>query len=241
MHVLNRVLPLGVRRLLREVALRIIPSMRHLDTPRRLRHLASLGFAPRTIFDVGAAEGEWSRMAAAIWPGADLVGFEGRASSAPALEATQRALAHFRYHRCFLGARSGRTAFADRGHQTSFYATADGGDQGAEMRTLDEMSEAGLVPQPDFIKLDVQGYEIEVLSGAPRLLGGVQAVLAETSFYRFHPSMPTAADLIAWLEARGFAIYDVMELIRLPEDDALGHLDFLFLRADHPLRRRRAW
>jgi FkbM family methyltransferase len=288
MHLLNRILPLAVRTRLRRIAVRTIPSMRHLDMPMRLRHMARLGFQPRTIIDVGAADGEWSRIAAAVWPRAALIGFEPNRRNAPALEQAKRDLPNFSYHLCFLGAKPGRMTYADRGNQTSLYATpgsgsgsgsgggngaggsggAGGGGGGgmpysgagagggsysgagggggaggetAEMRTLDGCFEAGLFPQPDLIKLDVQGYEQQVLEGGERVLAGAAAVLAEANFYKFHPDMPTADDLIAWLKARGLVIYDVMGLLRLPEDDALGHIDFMFLRADHPLRGERAW
>ena len=241
MHVLNRILPLSLRRVLREVALRFVPSMRHLDMRMRLRHMAALGFSPRTIIDVGAADGEWSRMAAAIWPHARIVAFEPRESKRPQLEGTRRDLAHFVYHICFLGAAHGEATYDDRGNQTSLYANDPGGRDRAEMRTLDECFDSGLLPQPDLVKLDVQGYELEVLAGGDRALRGVQAVLAETSFYKFHPSMPVADDVIAHMKARGLVIYDVMGLLRLGEDDALGQMDIMFIRSDHPLRRQRTW
>ncbi len=241
MHLLNRILPSGVRTLLRKVALLLIPSMRHLDMRLRLRHMARLGFSPRTIVDVGAAYGEWSRMAAAIWPQARIVGFEPNESNRAKLEEMRQELPDFSYHLCFLGANRGRVTYANRGTQTSLYATRATGSDSAEMRTLDDCLEAGDIPQPDLIKLDVQGYELEVLAGGERVLAGAQAVLAEVSLFKFHPAMPTADDLIAYLKQRGFVIYDVMGLLRLPEDDALGQLDFMFVRSEHPLRGERAW
>jgi len=241
MHVLNRMLPLVLRRSLRAVALRVIPSMRHLDMPMRLRHLAKVGFSPRVIVDVGAADGTWSRMAAAIWPHARIVAFEPRESKRAQLERTRRDLAHFAYHICFLGASAGRASYDDLGNQTTLYTTGPAGREQADMRTLDEFLESGALPQPDLVKLDVQGYELEVLAGSERALRGVQAVLAETSFYRFHPSMPVADDVIAYLKVRGLVIYDVMGVLRLDEDDALGQMDLMFIRSDHPLRKPRTW
>jgi FkbM family methyltransferase len=225
---------------LRRAALSTIPSMRHLDMGKRLEHMAGLGFQPETIVDVGAAEGTWSRMAARIWPNAHLIGFEPNPTNEAKLERTRRQLPQFAYHLCFLGAESGRVTYADRGAQTSLYTEALGNDE-AEMRTLDACYEAELFPQPQLLKLDVQGYELEVLKGGQRVLSGCEAVLAEVSFFRFHPEMPTADDVIAYLKERGFAIYDTMGLLRLPEDDALGHMDLMFVRADHPLRGSRRW
>jgi FkbM family methyltransferase len=214
--------------------------MRHLDMGKRLEHMARLGFRPQAILDVGAARGEWSRMAARIWPHAQLIGFEPNRSNEGELERTRRELPQFEYHRCFLGARPGHVTYADRGAQTSLYGDAAGSSD-AEMRTLDACLAEGLFPQPQLLKLDVQGYELEVLEGGQRVLSGCEAVLAEVSFFRFHPEMPTADDVIAYLKERDFVVYDTMGLLRLAEDDALGQMDFMFLRADHRLRGRRAW
>ncbi len=207
---------------------------------KRLEHMAGLGFQPQTIVDVGAAEGTWSRMAAAIWPDAHVIGFEPNRTNEAKLERTRRDLPQFAYHLCFLGAEPGRVRYADRGAQTSLYTDALGNDD-AEMRTLDACFEAGLFPQPQLLKLDVQGYELEVLEGGQRVLSGCEAVLAEVSFFRFHPKMPTADDVIAYLKERGFVVYDTMGLLRLPEDDTLGQIDFMFLRSDHRLRGTRVW
>src|SRR5690242_19187214 len=91
-HILNRILPMGLRSMLRRAALSCIPSMRHLDMPRRLAHLKAVGFSPRVIFDVGAATGEWARLAARVWPDARIVGFEPNASNAADLERCRREL-----------------------------------------------------------------------------------------------------------------------------------------------------
>ena len=241
MHVLNRILPLSLRMVLRGVALRVVPSMRHLDMNMRLRHMAAVGFSPRVIVDVGAAEGKWSRMAAAIWPTARIVAFEPRESKRAQLETARRELPSFSYHICFLGEKSGRVSYADRSNQTSLYTAHATAGESANMRTLDELVEAGLVPQPDLLKLDVQGYELEVLAGCERAMGGIQAVLTEVSFYSFHPAMPTADDVIARMKERGFVVYDVMGLLRLQEDDALGQMDLMILRSDHTLPGKRSW
>jgi FkbM family methyltransferase len=214
--------------------------MRHLDMPTRLRHMASLGFRPETIVDVGAADGAWSRLAAAVWPDAQVFAFEPNRRNERKLEEAQRELPHFAYQLSLVGATPGRVAYADRGTQTSLYSEAKGTED-AEMVTLDACFEGGLFPQPQLLKLDVQGYELQVLEGGQRVLSGCEAVLAEVSFFHFHPDMPVADDVIAYLKDRGFVVYDTMGLLRLPKDDALAQMDLMFLRADHRLRGPRTW
>jgi FkbM family methyltransferase len=217
--------------------------MRHLDMPRRLAHLKALGFSPRVIFDVGAATGDWAHLAARIWPDARVVGFEPNASNTADLERCRRELPHFDFRTCFLGPERRTVEYKDRGTQTSLYGldgfdAADAGVQTrAEMASIDGLVASGEVPSPELIKIDVQGFELDVLRGAEQVLAGqCQAVLAEVNFYKSHPQMPTADEVIAFMRERGFAWYDTAGLLRRPLDDALWQMDLLFVRRDHALR-----
>jgi len=59
----------------------ISPSMTH-----GLESMRDRGFSPKTIIDVGAYEGAWSRVAHVIWPAANLVVIEPNLAKAPMLE-----------------------------------------------------------------------------------------------------------------------------------------------------------
>ena len=235
-HLLNRILPMSLRRQLRQAALRTIPSMRHLDMRLRLAHMARLGFVPKMIVDVGAAQGHWTRMAARIWPAARIFGVDPNASNIPSLEQTKRDLPQFDYLRAFLGPEQRLVRYHDSGDQTSLYEPpqAAASDE-APMVTLD-----GLLPQlpraPDFLKLDVQGFELEVLKGGTRAMESCEAALLEVNFLPLFDGTPLAADVFEFMRDRGLECYDVMGIYRRPEDDALGQLDLLFLRARHALR-----
>ncbi|MCC6526554.1 MAG: FkbM family methyltransferase [Polyangiaceae bacterium] len=234
--LLNRVLPRPVREVLRRRALQVIPSMRHLDMPTRLAHARDLGLSPAVIFDVGAASGEWARMAAAVWPQASIIGFEPNVSCVPDLERTRTRLQNFRYYRCFLGASRSTVGYADRGTQTSLFDPgAQGATETAPMLVLDEMVRDGVIPSADLIKLDVQGYELEVLRGAIGVLARCTAVILEVSFYPLGPGAPLVEDVLEFMRQQGFVWYDVVGIYRRPSDDALGQMDLLFLRAGHTL------
>lgn len=204
----------------------------------RLRHMARLGFSPRVVLDVGAARGEWLRLAALIWPQATIIGIEPNEREVPLLERAKAELPRFDYWRGFLGRQSRTVQYADKNTQTSVLDadSNQSGQQSADMMRLDDLLAQRQWPMPDFIKLDVQGYELEVLSGGEKAMAGCQAILTEVSFYRFFGQVPTADEVIEFLKARGFAWYDVMGIMRRGSDDALAQMDFMFLKTDHPLR-----
>lgn len=236
--VLNSVLPMGLRVGLRNAARPFIPSLRHLDMPVRLRHVASLGFQPKVIYDIGAATGEWSRMAHGIWPNAKIVGFEPNARERPHLEATKRDIPTFDYRQCFLGKERKVVEYFDNDTQTSLLDdSAKGVKTKSEMRVLDEMIASGEIPPPEFLKLDVQGFELEVLSGGERAMASAEAALLEVNVYHLSPGQPVVMDVLEFMRARGFEWYDVMGLLRRPADDAMSHWDFFFVRRTSPLWR----
>ena len=52
------------------------------------------------------------------------------------------------------------------------------------MRTLDEIAEKVGLTTVDLLKIDAQGYELEILRGAEALLPHVMTLLFEVTFYR---------------------------------------------------------
>jgi hypothetical protein len=87
----------------------------------------------------------------------------------------------------------------------------------------------------------VQGYELEVLRGATETLRACEAVMSEVSLFRYTPDTPLADEVIGFLRDRGFVLYDVAGVLRRPLDDALGQMDLVFVKEDHPLRKSSAW
>ena len=52
------------------------PVQSDFGMERALRGLAERGYQPAVIYDVGAADGAWTRLAATVWPNAKFVCFE---------------------------------------------------------------------------------------------------------------------------------------------------------------------
>jgi FkbM family methyltransferase len=73
---------------------------------------------------------------------------------------------------------------------------------------LDDVAE---IEECDFIKIDVQGGELEVLKGAPRLLERAVVVHTEAEFAPIYCGQPLFADVDSFLRSSGFELIDLMK------------------------------
>jgi hypothetical protein len=77
-----------------------------------------------------------------------------------------------------------------------------------ERTTLDAVVESGC-PLPRLLKIDVEGFEFDVMKGAARLLTTANAplVLFESDPALLAPSQETFAEIQRWLAVRGYDLF----------------------------------
>jgi FkbM family methyltransferase len=102
------------------------------------------------------------------------------------------------------------------------------------MRTLDGVFREKNFPDATLLKLDVQGYEIEVLKGARAALPGAEVVLLEISLLPYNRSAPLFSDVIRFMAENGFVVYDFCNCQRW--EQALLQVDLFFVKSDSNLR-----
>ncbi len=79
------------------------------------------------------------------------------------------------------------------------------GTETVSVATLDDLApELPGAGAGAYLKLDLQGYELEALRGAEGLLGGLTAVEAEVSLVELYDGAPGPGELIDHLAERGF-------------------------------------
>jgi FkbM family methyltransferase len=97
---------------------------------------------------------------------------------------------------------------------------------------LDEISEP-LIPATGtiLIKVDTQGYEMEVLKGARGLFGRTVALQLELSLVPLYDGAPTIAQMISFAEANGFELFNLIPGFRDKRNGRLLQADGFFVRA----------
>lgn len=102
------------------------------------------------------------------------------------------------------------------------------------MRTLDSYIEEHNIPYPDFIKIDTQGSELDILDGATKCLEHTVMVLLEVSIHRYNKGAPLIADVIQYMNNKNFEIVDIIENHII--NNYLAQIDILFAKKDSGYR-----
>lgn len=208
------------------------------------------GFNPRTILDVGANQGDWAKGAWANFGGSSpepprLLMFEGSPRREPDLDRTG-----FPYVISVVGRETKFIDFYDNPvahtgnsvlrEQTHHFASTT--PTRVPMRTLDELAAAApngpVIASPAILKLDVQGYEIEVLRGATRTLEAVEVVVLETAVVQYNAGAPLTAEVMGFMHSLGFVVFDMLEVHH--SHGAVVQLDFAFVKRGSQLIKRAA-
>lgn len=79
-------------------------------------------------------------------------------------------------------------------------------------QTIDSLVARRGLGRVDFLKLDLQGSELQALRGASRTLAGVEVVQTEFHLVNYNEGAPKLLDLYALLDSAGFALYDMGEV-----------------------------
>ena len=188
----------------------VLASMEHAHVP--------FGRDFATVLDVGTSRGQFAAFARSRWPGARIVGFEPLPG--PAAAARRVLGEEITVHEVALGRAAGRATINVSGHDDSssllrigrqaeeFAGTDAVGQLEVEVRPLADYLDPA-PPGPVLLKIDAQGYELEVLAGAGAALAGVDEVYCECSFLELYEGQPRAGEIISHLHGHGFALAGV--------------------------------
>jgi FkbM family methyltransferase len=103
----------------------------------------------------------------------------------------------------------------------------------ARVRRLDDLLRDQGIAGPYGLKIDTEGYELEVIRGAGETLRSTAFVIAEVSIRNRFVNGYTFAELIAEMDGRGFAVADILTV-----HGHSRHTDLLFVPKASPVLDR---
>jgi FkbM family methyltransferase len=197
------------------------------EVPNADRWLRALDIA--TVLDIGANVGQFAAEARELFPAANIIAFEPLADCYEQLVAAGARLGRFRAHHLAIGATAGqatmhRSDFSQSSslrpmgalHRDAFPFTAGSAPETVEVARLDDLDLE--LADPLLVKIDVQGFEDQVLAGGPRTVARAAVVLVETSYVPLYEGGPLFADIAASMDVMGFRYSGARGVLTDPRD-----------------------
>jgi FkbM family methyltransferase len=198
-----------------------------------LQLMLNQGLTIGTVYDIGACKGKWSSgMKTGTLTSSDFFLFEANPNYDSILKNTG-----FRYF---------NTVLSNPGRDTvDFYNGTDTGDSYYKettkwydskcsiklpCTTLDNIVQTYKLPKPDFIKIDTQGSELDILSGAVDTISDVKLIYTECPIIQYNTGSPGIQEYLNFFKKLNFIPVNIFEIHRL--EDVLVQIDIMFVRAD---------
>jgi len=185
----------------------VVPTIEHGD--------GLAGVWPATVIDVGANKGQFTAFARARWPRAKFFAFE------PLPKPSRRFRAIFgdavSLHHVALGREessldihiasredsSSLLPIGDR--QVEEFHTAEVATLTVPVRRLDEVLGGAAIVAPALLKIDVQGFEHEVLEGCSGVVDLIEWIYVEVSFVELYQRQKLYGEVEPLLASMGYA------------------------------------
>ena len=198
------------------------------------------GMNPRIIYDIGANCGSWSDMILKIFPTAHVELFEANAEHKKSIEKYNHHITllgneykeGIPFYRNTIGCTTGNSIYLE---QTQYFTPNTCIIDFLTMHTLDDYVVKNNLRKPEFVKLDVQGAELDILKGMTSLFDTVKYFVIEVSLHKYNKDSPMIEDIIKFLHANEYSIIDIVDLHRI--NGFLAQVDLLFAHTSTKMRR----
>lgn len=196
-----------------------------------------------TIIDIGAHTGESASKFMSMFPIASIYSFEPLRDCFQKLKELSRTSDRFFAYNKAIGSQLGtiqmnRSSFSPSSsilemntpHKDAFPFTRDSTAEEVELSTLDFEAKNFPKSANTLVKIDTQGYELEVLRGASNYLHYVNILIIELSFARLYCDQPLFEDVYEYLTNRGFQYKGSWDQLLDPRNGQPLQQDAIFMR-----------
>ena len=187
----------------------------------------------KTVYDIGAHRGDFSNfLSKTSLRGKDFYLFEANEKNQKFLNKF-----NFKYFIEVLSDKKKVVQFYSKPHEslggdsyfretTDIYDDSDSTTKITD--TLDNIVEKNNLPLPNFIKIDTQGSEIDILKGATKVISDCKLIYLECPLIEYNFESPSLDQYIKYLASIEFIPYDICEVHYI--DKMLVQIDILFIK-----------
>ncbi|UPK25708.1 FkbM family methyltransferase [Bradyrhizobium sp. 195] len=203
-----------------------------------LRHLT-----PGLVIDIGANRGQFALLARHLWPAAYITSFEPLPGPNAICRKAMVGDERFKLFEAAVSTETGSSTINVTREDDSSSLLPLGeehqrlyGSSIASTLTIKTDRLCAFIapdecPASCLLKIDTQGFELEVLKGSEELLRRVQHIYAELSFIELYRGQPLASEVISYLHAKGYQLAGVFNVAHDGADRPI-QADMLFSRVE---------
>lgn len=184
------------------------------------------------FFDIGAHKGEFTKSVSRFFPNTTFFLFEAN----PIHEEYLKKLGWPYFITALYRTETSLPFFSIGGtgdslyRETNFSEYLSAKPKEINTKTLDNLIVSSNLPQPDILKIDVQGAELDVLLGATKCLVSASLVSLEMSIINYNLNAPSFQEVLNFMLDNGFIPIDLIEMHIV--DDCMVQIDVGFLKRD---------
>lgn len=207
--------------------------------------LTRQGILPGTVLDVGANTGQFAVACAKLFPNVWVCSFEPVPECFEELRENISSLGNVVAYPLALGESEGELSFhvnvyshsssalpLAEAHKEVFPEAQETRTTTVKVSTLDRVFVGAELPRPVLLKLDVQGYEAQVIRGGAETLKRVDYVVLEASFKPMYEGELLFMDIVRLMEEHGFRFERPVGWLEAPGSGEVLQMDALFARKD---------
>ncbi|OUL19792.1 methyltransferase [Nostoc sp. RF31YmG] len=196
----------------------------------------------QTVLDVGTNEGQFIKTALALLPNANIYGFEPNPEAIQKLENTHwdsdkvsilpiacgSTKTQLQLHVSKFSPASSLLNMQKR-HNDEFPGTETDKEIIVEVDRLDNIVPSlNSVQHPLLLKIDVQGFELEVLAGATGIFNQTPVIVCEVNLAELYENQCTVESLVAFMRQHQYRIFDIGNPIHSYHTQEVLYLDLAF-------------
>jgi FkbM family methyltransferase len=234
---LGKVVPLAIKRRIYQLLI-----SNDIDNSMffKINNLKKLGYSPSLIIDVGAYKGEWTQRVLEIFPRSKFIMIEPQTDKIGVLSRLQGQHSSIKFFHSLVGKENkDDVLFYEMETGSSIYAEQTAVTRSKKLYNMKTLDTLLIIKEKEdvFLKLDVQGAEIDVLEGAKACLESTSFILLEASLLDYNAGAPLVGELVEYLSKKNFVLFDICEM-RRKKDHTLFQVDLLFTKRDSIIRQQ---
>ncbi|MGI9461987.1 MAG: FkbM family methyltransferase [Alphaproteobacteria bacterium] len=195
----------------------------------------------KTVIDIGASDGSWSKWVMRFYPKAKYKLIEANPVHLPALKKFCQIHKNTEYVLAAAGSRDGDCFFDDSapfGGQAWHVKTGRHKTK-LPMAKIDSLVKQKKWQPPFLLKLDTHGVEMDIIKGAEKMLQHTELAIIEA--YTPATTLISFYQLCFEMEKRGFAVVDFSEPLWRPKDLLLWQMDLFFIKKTSQVFKTRGY